>query len=324
LTLGTSDHPNLVTALMLFAFVFLGVWMPAADPKSAAVTDTHVHLWDITRKDGLGWIAADNTVLNKSFLPKDHAAQALAAGVTAVVVVQAGQHLPDNQWNLDITAADKALYKGVVGNLSKVVGTDDFAPLLEKLCQDKRYVGYRLSGRTTKTITDELIRDLKATAKAGRIVDVLAGEYSLADVNEISRRVPELKIILDHFGNVVLNDKPLDAEWVKSFRGVAANRNVHCKVSALYGRVKAQPAPKDLAFYTPILDLAFDAFGEDRLVFGSDWPVSEQTADYAATVALVKAYVEAKGPAVAAKVLRTNAAAFYGLDEDVPRPSGRD
>jgi L-fuconolactonase len=90
---------------------------------------------------------------------------------------------------------------------------------------------------------------------------------------------------------------------------------VYCKVSALYGRVKAQPAPKDLAFYKPILDLSVEAFGEDRLVFGSDWPVSEATADYAAVLDLVKGYFTDKGQAVCGKVFRQNAAKVYGIPE---------
>jgi L-fuconolactonase len=228
--------------------------------------------------------------------------------------------VPDNQWNLDVTANDKDLYRGVVGNLSKVIGTDEFAPLFEKLCRDERYVGYRLSDQYQKTLTDEFYRHLELTAKAGRTIDLLLKDnaYSLEDAAEIARRVPKLKIILDHFGNVELTDRPLDPEWVKRFRAVAKHPNVSCKVSALYGRVKPQPAPKDLAFYKPLLDLAVDAFGEDRLVFGSDWPVSEATAGYAAVVDLAKGYFADKGPAVADKVFRRNAAKFYGIPEPTP------
>ena len=288
-----------------------------ADSAPLPVVDTHVHLWDIERRDGLGWIAADNKVLNRSFLPKDHRPLAAANGVGAVVVVQAGQSLADNQWNLDITAKDRDLYRGVVGNLSKVIGTDEFVPLFEKLCKDERYVGYRLSGRYQKTLTDEFFRHLELTAKAGRTVDLLLNEkeYSLDDAAEIARRVPKLNVILDHFGNAELTDRPLDPAWVKKFKEAAKHPNVYCKVSALYGRVKKQPAPKSLDFYKPILDLAVEAFGEDRIVFGSDWPVSEATADYEAVLGLVKGYFAERGQAVPHKVFCRNAAKFYGIAE---------
>jgi predicted TIM-barrel fold metal-dependent hydrolase len=277
------------------------------------VIDTHVHLWDLARPEGLGWIKPDNATLYRNFLPRDHAPIARANGVQAVVLVQAGQSLPDNQWNLDITAYDPDLYRGLVGNLSKVIGTDEFKPLFEQLCMDERYLGYRLSGRSGDSISDSLIRDLKATAKAGKSVDFLVGGYSLADVAEIAKRVPKLRMIVDHFGNVRLDDKPLDAEWVKQFRALGALPNVYCKVSALYGRVKPQPASQDLKFYRPILDLAFAIFGEDRLVFGSDWPVTRTTGDYASVLRLTRAYVDAKGPAVAKKVFSQNAIRFYRI-----------
>ena len=86
-------------------------------------------------------------MLYRDYLPKDFDEVAKASGVTGVVLVQAGQNLPDNQWNLDITAHNPKLYRGVVGNLSPVIGTDAFKPLFTSLCKDPRYLGYRLSGR---------------------------------------------------------------------------------------------------------------------------------------------------------------------------------
>jgi L-fuconolactonase len=156
-------------------------------------------------------------------------------------------------------------------------------------------------------------RDLELTADAGKSVDFLIGGYSLKDVDAIALRLPKLRIILDHFGNLRLDGKPLDPSWVADFRAVAKQPNVHCKVSALYGRVEKQPAPKDLAFYRPILDLAFDCFGEDRLIFGSDWPVTGTTGDYASVLALTRAYFDAKGPAVCDKLFQRNAVKFYAI-----------
>lgn len=279
-----------------------------------AMVDCHVHLWDIERREGLGWIAEDNKTLFRSILPEYHAPIARANNVEAVVIVQAGQSLPDNQWNLDITASNKDLYRGVVGNLSEVIGTKKFAPLFLKLCKDERYVGYRLSGKYQDELTDAFYDDLRLTASKGKTVDFLIGGYDLDDVAEIANRVPDLKIILDHFGNVRLDGKPLDPDWVRKFRNVAKKKNVYCKFSALYGRVKKQPAPRDIEFYRPVLDLAFQSFGEDRLIYGSDWPVTKTSGDYASVVKLTKAYFAEKEPSVAEKVFRTNAMEFYGIE----------
>jgi predicted TIM-barrel fold metal-dependent hydrolase len=153
----------LVRLLTIFA-----AGTPFIQAYEPALIDTHVHLWHLDRPEGIYWIPKDSRALYRSFMPEDHETIAQKNGVNGVVVVQAGQHLPDNQWNLDVTAHNKALYRGVVGNLSQVIGTDRFQPLFDKLCQDDRYLGYRISGRTQKTLTGEFFRDLKETARRGK------------------------------------------------------------------------------------------------------------------------------------------------------------
>ena len=275
--------------------------------------DCHVHLWTLERPAGLTWIKKDDPVLFKDMLPATHEPMAKANGVTGVVLVQAGQSLPDNQWNLDVSAHNPKLYRGVVGNLSEVIGTETFAPLLRDLAKDRRYLGYRLSGRYQQEMTEAFFRDLALTAELGKSVDFLVGAYNLKDIDVIAKRVPNLRIILDHFGNVRLDGNALDPAWVEDFRTVAKHPNLYCKVSALYGRFATQPAPRELAVYRPILDLAFESFGEDRLVFGSDWPVSESTADYAALLALTREYVAPKGADVIKKLFHRNAVKFYAI-----------
>jgi predicted TIM-barrel fold metal-dependent hydrolase len=294
---------------------------PFAQAYEPALIDTHVHLWHLDRPEGIYWIPKDNHALYRSFMPENHEAIAQKNGVHGVVVVQAGQHLPDNQWNLDVTAHNKALYRGVVGNLSQVIGTDRFQPLLDKLCQDDRYLGYRISGRTQKTLTREFYRDLEETARQGKTVDILIGKYTLGDAADIANRIPNLKIIINHFGGVRLDGNPLAPTWVEKFRAVAKYPNVFCKVSALFGRVKSQPAPLDLPFYKPILDLALECFGEDRIIFGSDWPVTRTTANYASALKLTRDYFEKKGPAVSLKLFSSNAKKFYELEDIQIEPS---
>ncbi len=304
-------HPGpIYCALQSLAPAILSTSLLAGEPE---VIDCHVHLWTLSRPEGISWIKKDDPVLNHDYLPATHEAIAKANGVAGVVLVQAGQSLPDNQWNLDITAHNPKLYRGLVGNLSPVIGTAEFKPLFTQLCKDRRYLGYRLSGRYQEALSDAFYQDLELTAENAKSVDFLIDKYSLKDVDAIAKRVPGLRIILDHFGNIRLDGKPLDPEWVNDFRAVAKNPNVYCKVSALYGRVEKQPAPKDLAFYQPILDLAFECFGEDRLIFGSDWPVSEATADYASVLGLTRAYFEPKGPAVCEKLFHRNAVRFYAI-----------
>ncbi len=298
---------QLIPVLFFFAATTRG-----EDLDTIPVIDCHVHLWDTSRPE-MTWPRKEHVELYKPFLPKTHAPICRANGVTGVVIVLSGQALVDNQWNLDVTAHDTRLYRGVVGNLSKAIGTDGFKPLFTKLCQDKRYVGYRLSGRYQEGLTDALIRDLRLTARMGRTVDFLVGGYSLAEVDKIARRIPELKIILDHFGGVELDGGPHDKEWLRNFRTVAKRPNVYCKLSALYGRFKERPAPTNLAAYKPTIHLALECFGEDRLIYGSDWPVTTLTGDYKSVINLTRAYFADKELKIARKVFHDNAVRFYGL-----------
>ena len=164
-------------------------------------------------------------------------------------------------------------------------------------------------------MTDAFLRDLALTAKLGKSIDFLIGVCSLKDIHIIAERLPHLRIILDHFGNVRLDDKPLAQEWVADFRAAAKHPNVYCKVSTLYGRFVQQPAPRNLDAYRETLDLSYESFGENRLGFGSDWPVSESTADYANLLTLTKSYFSSKDASVAAKVFHRNTVKFYALPE---------
>ena len=305
----------------LTAISFLGALslsLYSAESIPIPIIDCHVHLWDISHTEGVSWINKDIKVLYRNILPAEHEPIAGVNSVKGVVIVQAGKSLSDNQWNLDITAHNKNLYRGVIGNLSLNIGTPEFKPLFEKLCEDTRYVGYRLSDLYPgqEKLSDKFYQDLQLTADKGRVVEFLVGgAYSLDDVAEVAKRMPNLRIIMDHFGGVQLNGPPLDLEWVKKLRAVAQYKNVFCKVSALYGRVKIQPAPLDIGYYTPVIDLVFDCFGEDRLIYGSDWPVAETTGDYASVVKLTKAYFDRKGRGVSEKLFHKNAAAFYKVPD---------
>ncbi len=107
----------------LFSFAFAAL-LRAGEPP--AIIDCHVHLWDFARPAGRSWIKPDNKTLSRSFLPKDHEPITAPSHVIGIIVIQAGQSLPDNQSSLDNTAHNPRLYRGIVGNLSEVIGTPAF------------------------------------------------------------------------------------------------------------------------------------------------------------------------------------------------------
>jgi L-fuconolactonase len=119
--------------------------------------------------------------------------------------------------------------------------------------------------------------------------------------------------VVDHAANVPIDGKAPNADWLAGLQAAAKQRNVFCKVSALVegtGKRKGD-APTEMQFYKPVLDALWEAFGEDRLMYGSNWPVSQNCATYAAVYGIVSEYFEAKGKTAREKFFARNALAAY-------------
>jgi predicted TIM-barrel fold metal-dependent hydrolase len=131
-----------------------------------------------------------------------------------------------------------------------------------------------------------------------------------------------MPIVLNHLGNVALTDAPPPAAWQAGIRAAAAHPNVFSKLSALVegaARDGRQP-PSELAFYQPYLDVVWDAFGDDRVIYGSNWPVSERAADYKTLQRIVLEYASTRGPEATRKFCARNAQQAYGW---IDRPGRR-
>jgi L-fuconolactonase len=160
---------------------------------------------------------------------------------------------------------------------------------------------------------DEVWRDLKLLADTGQTLDVLMFEYSLADVDMIAQRIPNLKILINHVAGANIDGKSVDPIWARDLAQAGRNPNVYCKVSGLFQQSHQQPSPTDLVFYKPVLDELWKVFGEDRLVYGSNWPVTMRGGSYASYKAIVMEFLEPKGRTAMEKILAGNAFKFYGL-----------
>lgn len=127
----------------------------------------------------------------------------------------------------------------------------------------------------------------------------------------LAQRVPELRIVVNHVGNMPIDGAALDAAWVDRFQAAAAHPNVHMKVSGLLENSTIRPAPTDVDFYRPLLDCLWDCFGGERLIFGSNWPVCEQAGSYAGCVSIVRSYFSEKGEEASANYFWRNAKQVY-------------
>ena len=300
---------------------------PEADPDSAltaapdeqdaagsslTVVDTHIHLYDTAREEGLPW-PEPGDVLYEPVLPPDFDAIAEENGIAATVIVEASEWLPDNKWVLDLVAHNPERYIGLVGSLE--FGVSGFSENLKELSEDSRFVGLRLRQRPggETFFSEQVWADLRLLAELDQTLDVLMFEFNLDDVALIADRIPTLKILVNHVAGANIDGEAPDPDWVEGVRRASAFPNVHCKISGLFQQSNLQPSPTNLSFYAPVLEVLWENFGEDRLIYGSNWPVTRRGGIYGDYKSIVIDFFEPKGQGALEKLMSGNALAFYGL-----------
>jgi L-fuconolactonase len=285
-----------------------------AQTSSIPIIDTHIHLFDPTRPQGVPWPNKDNKVLYQPALPDRYRKIATPLGITGAIEVEASPWLEDNQWVLDVAAKD-TIVVGTVGDLEP--GKPDFRKHLERFHRNPLFLGIRygnLWGRNlgAELAKPEFISDLKALAEAGLELDTANQNPALiSDTVRLTDRVPDLRVVIDHLPQM---EPPAEPAAHKAFHAnlleLGKRPQIYVKVSEVLRRVDGR-VPDDLNFYRPRLDQLWDIFGEDRLLYGSDWPNSDQWGPYAQVLKIVREYFSAKGTAVAEKFFWKNSVAAY-------------
>jgi predicted TIM-barrel fold metal-dependent hydrolase len=281
--------------------------------------DCHTHFYDPRRPQGVPW-PAQGSSLYRTVLPKHLRALPQALPVTGTVIVEASSWLEDNQWLLDLADEDPFVV-GIVGHLNP--GTPAFAGHLKRFAKNRLYRGIRVGQAVVASaLKSGDLSDLKRLSEHDLQLDVNGGPTMPAVVAQLARRLPELRIVVNHIGNVRITKQAPPREWAQGIRAAAGHKHVYCKVSALVeGAARGgAKAPTDVAFYRPYLDILWDAFGDNRLIYGSDWPVSERAADYKTQQKIVLDYVNQRGPDASRQFFATNARAAYKW---VERPGRR-
>ena len=287
----------------------------SALPKVQHIIDTHIHLYDPRRPDGVPWPPKDDTVLHKPHLPAEFNRVAKPSGVTGVVIVEASDRLVDNRWVLDLVK-DDPFYVAVVGNIDPY--RDDFAQHLAQLGKDPRFVGIRLrvQGRSIDYADPKVRANLKILAEAGLAADILMNGQGIETINQVdqlAQAIPTLRLVVDHVLGYNIDGKAPPANWKAAVQKLARNPNVYCKVSGLYQRCVIQPAVQDPAHYRSLLGTLWNQFGSERLIYGSNWPCTKKSGDYRSFVELVNAYFATKGQDASENYFWKNAARAYNL-----------
>ena len=276
--------------------------------------DTHIHLYDTTRDLKVSWPPESDRVLYKPHLPAEYSKLAKDAGVTGVVIVEASDRLEDNRWVMDLVQGDD-FYLGLVGNID--VNREDFETELTKLKRDRRFVGIRPRGAETIDFSDEtVLRNLKVLADHDLTMDYLTnggGIPGIEIIDGVARKIPNLRIVVNHCLGYDFDGKAPPKEWIAAVEKLAENKNVRCKISGLYQRSIPQPAPQSIDHYAAVLDVLWKNFGKERLIYGSNWPVTKRTDSYESYLQLVDRFISEKGQDAREHYYWKNAAAAYRL-----------
>lgn len=286
----------------------------AADAPASRIVDTHVHFYDPSRPQGVPW-PPKNSPLYRTVLPDDWAKLAMPLGVTDVLIVEASEWVEDNQWILDVAAKDKRIV-GFAGNLDPL--SSDFAANLKRFAANPLFRGIRnrRPNAAMSNIVDapEFRAAMKLMADAGLELDVnFGGGKGVDAVARLAAEMPDLRIVIDHVGGSG-DPRNLTDEWKSAMKQAGKLPNVWCKMSALVEQTKGDEygkAPQDTAFYLPILNHVYECFGDDRVIYASNWPVSDKGAPYDIVFRIVKEYYTAKGRDICEKFFWKNSRAAY-------------
>jgi L-fuconolactonase len=278
------------------------------------VVDAHHHVWDLSVRDQ-DWLSGPGTAaIRRSFGIEDLAPRARAAGVHATVLVQTvcvAQETPE----LLALAAAGGLVAGVVGWTDLTApGVADALAALRELPGGQRLVGIRHQVQSEPDprwlLRPDVLRGLAAVADAGLAHDLVVLPHQLPAAAEAAARLPDLTFVLDHLGKPPVASGRLEP-WRGALRNLAALPNTVCKLSGLV--TEADRSSWTVEDLRPYADTALDAFGPDRLMFGSDWPVCLLAAGYEEVLDAARALTGHLGEAERHAVFGGTAARVYGL-----------
>jgi L-fuconolactonase len=284
------------------------------------VIDAHHHVWDLAVRDQ-PWIRdLRPSVLQRNYSMADLRPAAEGAGVTGTVLVQTVT-VPEETPELLALAAADSLITAVVGwaDLTGPAVADDLARLRsgpggQYLASIRHQVQEEPDPDWLRR--PDVLRGLRAVAAAGLCYDLIVRPHQLPAAAYAAVNVPDLVFVLDHGGKPPVSDGTLEP-WATAIRTLAALPNTACKLSGLV--TEAAPGSAVAAF-TPFADVILSAFGADRVMFGSDWPVCLLASDYAGVLALAQMLVSGLSEAERAAVFAGTAARVYRI----AAPAGED
>ncbi len=279
------------------------------------VIDSHQHFW-IYDAERDAWINEQMTRIRQNFLPEDLQPVLAANGVDGCIAVQADQSEAETLFLLALAEKHSSFVKGVVGWVD--LRADNLYDKLDYYSQYELLKGFRHVAQAEPDdflARPEVIKGIRQLAAFDFSYDILIYPTQLKAAVQLVREAPDVSFVIDHLAKPYIKDQKINT-WSNYMRELASHPHVSCKVSGMVTEADWKNWTKK-DFY-PYLDVVFEAFGVDRLLFGSDWPVCLVAAEYEQVIGLVRDYMAHVGFSSAdqAKVLGENAVRFYRIENE--------
>lgn len=273
--------------------------------------DAHQHFWNFNSFD-YGWIDDRMQVLKRDYLPEDMHPELIKAGYTGTIAVQARQTVEETRWLLELSSRYDFI-RGVVG-WADLCDKDELRRQLDEFCLHRKFVGVRHVVHDEPDddfmLRDDFLEGLSILAIYNLTYDLLLFPRHLRVAQKVVSIFPDQGFVLDHISKPFIRNRTI-SPWMEDIFNLAAHKNVWCKLSGMV--TEAEWKNNDPEIFHPYLDVVFNAFGAQRLMIGSDWPVCRVAGEYADVMAIVEDYVERIPDSGKKKITGANCAEFYGL-----------
>ena len=272
--------------------------------------DSHQHFWSYEPvKDA--WISDAMPVLKKDYLPRDLKPLLEAHNFDGCIAVQADQSETETHFLLEL-AKQHPFIKGVVGWVD--LCSPNISERLEYFSQFKLLKGFRHIIQAEKQadfiLRDDFCMGISLLEKYNFTYDILVVPSQLSQVLKFVKRFANQAFVIDHLAKPDFKSRKFE-DWKTYMRQIAEFENVYCKVSGLATEADWKNWKQDN--FTEVLNITTDAFGPDRLMFGSDWPVCLLAADYGQTLSIIQKHFSGFSQEEQSKIWGLNAVGFYGL-----------
>jgi len=271
--------------------------------------DSHQHFWKFDPiRDA--WIDASMEKIARDFLPKDLKPLLDQSKIDGCVAVQADQSETETDFLLDL-AGRYDFVKGVVGWVD--LRSPQLSERLEHYCNNSFFKGVRHIVQAEKDgfmLQESFLKGIQQLKDFNLTYDILIFPHQLEEAVALVKKNPEQAFVLDHIAKPYIKDKKID-QWAKHINQLAAHQNVYCKLSGLLTEADWNHWQEE--DFTAYLTVIMEAFGTDRMMYGSDWPVCLLAGSYPHVVRIVENFISSLSTNDQKKIMGQNAHHFYNL-----------